>query len=360
MANNTVTYGFVGLQHLYNTRVAQVGVQRIYAAIQESANEHTRQINALLATMVAPTVAAQVQVELPGGQTLQPIDEYGNPIPVKPSGNYTVGFPIQGGGFAWGSNRVSRELLTVEEANRMTLEAMIADADWMLGALLDNVYWTYNDKVGANGGKGLGNISIQPLANGDSVEYVFRNGTKSTDNHYLAQAAAISDANNPYPTIFAELFEHPSNSGPWVAYIASDQVTATEGLATFVQVRDPDIAYGVSQVVNAEMDAPIRGPGDRVIGKVDNLWIVEWSSLPSGYIMAHAQGAGPVVNMREYPAPALQGFFPEEHSPDGNLREMRMLRYAGFGVYNRVAMVVQYIGGGAYAIPTGYDAPLSV
>ena len=77
-------------------------------------------------------------------------------------------------------------------------------------------------------------------------------------------------------------------------------------------------------------------------------------------MIGHAQGAGSVLKMREYPATALQGLIPEGFSPDGVLEEIRSLRYAGFGVTNRIAACVQYIGGGSYTIPSGYDAPLPV
>ena len=43
---------------------------------------------------------------LGSGGTLQPLDEWGNPLPVKDEGVYDVAFPIQGGGTAWGDNRV--------------------------------------------------------------------------------------------------------------------------------------------------------------------------------------------------------------------------------------------------------------
>lgn len=368
MANNTLAYGFVGLQHLYNTRVAEVGVDRIFTAIQESAREHSRQINALMASFVERTTMAQEQYELAGGGTLQPLDEWGNPIPMKPSGSYQVAYPIQGGGTAWGDNRVTRALMTVEEANRFTLEAQRQDADWlrrhMLAALLDNVTWTYNDKIGPGGAKGLGDITIQPLANSDTVTYVRTGGAVSTDDHYLAQAAAIDDSNNPFDTIHDELMEHPSNSGPVVAYVATSLKSSIEGLTAFTEIADPDLRYGIAttQIANSPdmFDDTIRGFGDEVLGKANKVWVVEWKALPAGYMIAHARGGGPVLKMREYPSEALQGFFMEMHSPDGNLNETRMLRYAGFGAANRVAGLVYYVGGGAYAVPTGYDAPLAV
>ena len=64
--------------------------------------------------------------------------------------------------------------------------------------------------------------------------------------------------------------------------------------------------------------------------------------------------------MREYPAASLQGLFTENHSPDGNLQEYRFLRYAGFGVYNRVGAVAFRVSNGAYAVPTGYTTPVAV
>ncbi len=360
---NTLAYGFVTLEHLLAQRVAGVGVARIYDAVRESAAEHSRMINGLMAGFVGRTATAQEQFELPAGGTLQPLDESGNPLPVRPSGSYQVAYPIQGGGTAWGGNRVSNALMTVEEANRFTIDAQQKDADWLrrhiLAAVLTNTTWTYNDKVGANGGAGLGNITVQPLANNDAVTFVRKGGSIATDNHYLAQAVNIADGANPFPTIYDELMEHPSNDGPVVVYVSTNLKPYIMALANFVEMRDPDIQPGSgSATLVGSLE---RGFGDAVLGKTDNCWIVEWSALPSGYMLAHATGAGPVLKMREYPSEKLQGFFAENHSPDGNHMEYRMIRYAGFGVANRVAAVAYMIGGGGtYQNPSGLTAPLAV
>jgi hypothetical protein len=362
---NTLLYGFESLESLRSRRVSEVGVARVYDAIAESAAEYTRQVNGIMAAMVERTTIAQEQIELAGDGTLQPLDEFGNPIPVAPSGSYQVAYPIQGGGTAWGTNRVSRELMTVEEANRHTQDALRRDADWVsrhfLASVLDNGTWTYTDKIGPNGAKGLGDITIQPLANNDAVTYNRRGGSnKATDNHYLGQANAISNSDNPFPTIREELEEHPSNGGPIVCYIASDQRSAIEGLSTFIEVNDTNVNYGANEnTLGGSVDV---GPGDELLGyiKGENIFIVEWRSMPSGYIIGHATGAGPFVKMREYDASALQGFFPEQFSPDGNLNEMRMIRYAGFGVSMRVAACAMYIGNATYQVPAPYNAPLDV
>jgi hypothetical protein len=358
---NSIAYGFLGLQELFNQRVAEVGTQRVYDAVQSSAAEYTRVIDRLLSEWAERLTLAQEQVELPGDGTLQPLDEWGNPLPILPSGSYKVAFPVQGGGTAWGTNRVSAAMLTVQESNRFTLDALARDSDWlmrhMLAAVFDNATWTYPDKVGIGGAKGLGDITIQPLANGDAVTYVRKGGTVATDTHYLAQAAAILDASNPFPTIYTDLMEHPSNVGPVKVYVPTDLVSACEALTNFVPVSDPDVAYGMA---NDRLQRSIdRGFGDRVMGKCDSSWLIEWGRLPSTHLIGHASGT-PILGMREYPAAELQGFFPEQHSPDGNLVVNRMIRYAGFGVRNRVAALAYRIGNGSYAIPTGYDAPLPV
>jgi hypothetical protein len=359
---NELAYGFVQYAHLADERVETVGVSEVYGMISASLGEYNRQINALLMGMVQRTTDYQVRVKLPGGGTLQPLDESGNPLPVREEGYYDVAFPIQGGGTAFGANRVGRALMTVAEANRRTLESMRRDKDWMrrhiLAAVLDNAPWTYEDEE-------HGNLTIQPLANGDTVTYLRRGGDVSTDTHYLAQAAAIDDSNNPFDDIYDELIEHPSNMDPVVVYVPTNLKPTVVGLTSFVEVGDPDLQYGSSvtriQGNPAQFDDTIRGFGDAVLGKVEKCWIVEWKALPSNYMIAHARGAAePVLKMREYPAPELQGFFMEQHSPDGNLNETRMIRYAGFGVHNRVGALVYRIGNVAYGIPTGYGAPLSV
>jgi hypothetical protein len=357
MAANAVAYGFVGLQHLFAERTATVGESTIYAAVQQSAAEYTRQVNAMLAGLAQRETRYKFRYYLAGSGTLQPLDEWGNPLPVRPAGYYDVALPIQGGGTAFGDNRITRALMTVEEANRRTLHAMSMDANWlkrhMMAALLDKTTWTYADPE-------QGDLVIQPLANGDTVTFQRMNGSASTDNHYIAQAAAIADATNPYPVIYNELAEHPGNSGPYVAYIASNLRTTTEALALFEPVGDPDIVLGAdSNRLVGQLD---RGIGHEVLGKVGKLWVIEWQDLPDNYIIGHARGTAPILGMREYPAAALQGLFTENHSPDGNLMEARFLRYAGFGVLNRVGAVAYFVSAGdtTYDNPTGYSAPLAV
>ena len=353
---NTTAYGFVGLEHLFSQRVTEAGETMIWDKVRESAALHSQVIADVMAAFAQTTTDRTRRVMLPGSGELQPLDEHGNPIPTRPAGYYSVGFPIQGGGDAWGDNRVTRALMTVEEANRFTVEAMKKDSKWIrrhaLAAILDDTTWTFPDPAG--------DIIIQPLANGDTVVYNKVGGSAATDDHYSAQSAAIADATNPYGVLYAELAEHPGNSGPFVAYIPNNLVATTEALTAFQEITDPNIRLGTgNNALTASVDV---GPGDELIGYVNGTFIVEWKALPDNYIIATARGTDPILGMRQYPAAALQGFFPEFNDVDGNHQENRLLRYAGFGAQNRTGAAVMFVSAGdtTYDIPTGFTAPLAV
>lgn len=363
MANNSVDYGFISLAKLMSERVNTIGVEVAQSAILEANAEYNRVINALTSTFVERTTLHQERYQLPGDGTLQPLDEWGNPLPIVPTGYYDVAYPIYGAGTAFGDNRISRAHMTLADVQRNTMDAFRRDATWLrrqiMAAIFTNVTRTYVDAR-------YGNLTVQPLANGDTVTYVRRNGTSSTDDHYLGQAAAIADATNPYPTIYAELDEHPSNSGPYIAYIASNLVTTTQALTAFIEPNDPSLILSLNETrlmidVNPDTSTSEGGPvgfGDKYLGRVNGVHVVEWSSLPDSYIIAHASGAGAPLKMREYEPAEVQGFFPEMHSPDGNLMVNRFLRYCGFGVSNRVAALAYEISDATYDVPTGYLAPI--
>lgn len=368
MANNTVAYGFIELKDLFARRISTVEVQTLQTAITSSLEMSNKQVDALIAIMVEKGIDYKIRYQLPGGGTLQPLDEFGEPLPVQPTAVYDVAFPLQMGGTAWGTNRLSRAKATVGDVNAWVWDAMLKDIDWVrrhiLAAIFTNTTWTYTDEQ-------WGDLVVQPLANNDTVKYVLVNGTVATDNHYFAQAASIADATDPYSAIYTALAHHPSNSGPFVSYIATDLVASTMALTAFAEVRDPDVLYSTTNpVIAGEPVNPndnqygsgndILGFGDRILGKVDNMWVVEWSSLPSSYIVSHARGASDVVEMREEPEAELQGFFPEFDPGNGNLQKTKMIRRAGFGIKNRVGACVTRIGNASYAIPTGYSAPLKV
>lgn len=357
-----VQFGFVDLEHLFDRPVADVGYRVVRDAINRTLAFYNDRWNRMSSSLAFQTTLAQERFLMPGGGSLQPIDEDSNPRPTLAYAGYDVGYPIRGGGDAMGTNRLSRAMMTVEDANNHTREAQVKDRNFLINHLLasiltkDSYTWLDRTRLGYTG---AGSLTIQPLANGDATTYIkTQGGSIGTDNHYLGQAAAIADAANPFPTIYTELKEHLDAGEPNVdVYVPDNLLTAIQGLANFVEATDPAIIVG-SDERRLRGTIP-TGFGDQSVGRVDRCNIISWSKLPDNYMLATVRGNPPVA-LRQYPVSGFQGLFTEDNNVDGNHFETRFLRFAGFGVRNRTAALAYMIGSGTYANPAAYTAPLAV
>lgn len=355
-------FGFVELENLFEFRMDQLdrGIAIVRQAIQDTLNYHNQEANRFVAQLAAPVTVARELYEMPGGGRLQPIDEHTVPLPTQALARFPVAYPIRGGGDAMGTDRVTRALMTVRDANRSAYEAQLKDKnfliDHMLAALLTTESYTYFDATKL-GYTGVGDVTVMPLANGDSTTYLVQRGRGiDTDNHYLAQSASISNSANPLPIIWNELIEHTASVDTQIdVYVAENLVQSIMGLASFREPRDPNIQYGsgLSTVARGQ-----TGIGDMYIGYADRCHIISMGRLPDGYMFAQLRGSTP-LGQRQWPAAQLQGLFTEEHSPDGAHMEIRYLRYTGFGVRNRVGALCYQIGASTYATPADYAAPLT-
>jgi hypothetical protein len=345
-----IAYGFLDLEHLFQRRVTEVGVDVITRAIDATLAEHNRVLNALLDELASRTTTVKERVRIPGQTELQPLDEWGVPRPTQDYLYLEAGYPIFHAGDAIGRNRIARSLMTVQELNDEIVRIQAEDARWvrrhLLAAILDNQPYTFTDPQ-------YGNVTVLPLANGDSQTYPFVGGGVGTDNHYIA-VSTISDSSNPFRTIYQELAEHPGNRLPYVCLIANNLRDAVESLASFVPMDDPDIQRAATQAeVSARFPTPLV---DEPLGKVGGLWVGVLRSLPDNYAIAFARGES-IVRMRELEATELRGLVRETEVRAG-MEEIRFYRSAGFGVWNRTGAVALYVGGATYTVPAGYDAPL--
>lgn len=354
---NQVIWGFYDLQSIFDQRVSD-NVPAVSSAIDEAVAEHNRQMDALVALFVTRTTEFKVRFRTATTANLQPLDQNGRARPIQAAGYYETAFPILDAGTAWGANYKARAKMTVAEANDITATMLMADMRWIryhiLAALYADVTWTFTDLE-------HGALTIQGMANGDTVTYQIMAGTDAgaTDNHYLAQAAAISDVADPFPTIYAELIEHPENSGQIVAFIPTGLKAAVMALSGYYPASDPNIDLGASQarlVGNLGVSVPGTLFGYHDAG----VWLVEWPNMVANYIIAVATGGERPVAMREEEEPELRGFRKVAERNDHPFYENQFLRSAGFGGWNRVGAVVYRIGNSTYAAaPTGYIQPVA-
>jgi hypothetical protein len=349
-------YGFHNLKDMAAARISGTLIEATNDAIQLAVAEHNRIIDAMMSVLVDPTTLYSERYAQISDANLQPLDDNGRALPIKPAGYYSTAYPIQSGGSAWGANYVTRVKMTVQDAERATAMMLTADANWMrthvFAALFSNQTWTFVDDL-------YGSLTIQPLAlASDGVTYgVVAGGAAATDTHHIAQAGDIATT-NPYPTIRTELLEHPANTGDVVVFIPSGtNSTQTKALASFNPVADPNIAPGVSsdRLVGS---LGITTPGTLIGYEDSGVWIVEWPQLPADYLVGVTTGGDRPLAMRQDPEAELQGFNKVAERNDHPFYESQFLRRAGFGARNRVGAVVMRVGNGTYAEPTGYTAPI--
>lgn len=360
---NVNEYGLIQLIDLglldpnQNARVADSGL--LASGILYDVAQHNADINALLATFAVTTTEYTEEIEQHGSARNQPLDENGRSIPIKPSAPYTVAYPIQGSGNAWGANFVTRAQLTVRQLARTLSRMYRGDYVWVrdhvLGALFANASYSFRDPTGK------GTLTVRGLANSDSTSYYSTTtGSSAADTHYLAQAGAISDAANPFPTIRTELTEHPDNGETVVAFVPTALMTATAALADYNALPvNPNLILGADERRLASGLDIVLPPRAADRGQMDDgTWIVEWPDLPSDIIVAITTDGEKPLARRQFVQPELQGFRPADTREDHPFWEEQWHRWEGYGARNRVGAVVYRVGNASYAVPTNYGVPM--
>jgi hypothetical protein len=354
---NQVLYGFHNIRDIFDRQVSDVQIGVLNDAVDATVAEYNRFSGALLDLFCDRTTDYKRMFRSPVMMRNQPIDEVGRALPTKGYSRYEIAFPYHRSAQAWGWDYETRLRMTVQDVNNHLDAMLMGDQVWIrdhiLAALYANASWTFTDDD-------HGALTIQGLANNDAVQYQLMTGadTGATDNHYFAQAAAIADGANPFPTIYQELTEHPENAGGQVvALVPTNLKASVQALTNFFDRQDPNLApgSGVTQLVG---NLGIATPGELIGYESSGVWIVEWRQLPNDYIVAvNTAGPRPLV-MREPEIAALRGFnFVAERS-DFPYWERQYRRYAGFGAQNRVGALVYRIGNASYAVPTGYSSPM--
>lgn len=350
-----VLLGLLNQADLYDTRVTTAGVQVVQRSIDESVAEHNRQLNALLALFTTTRTDPQTRYLAAGATRLQPLDENGRARPIKPGGYFTLGFPLQDAGIAWGRNYRTSIKMTVREVANIVAMMMDADSRWMRDHLLAALFyensttpWSFTDPT-------FGAINVYGLANGDTQTFQILSGADSatTDDH-VKGAAAVAEA--VFQDIHDELVEHPENGPEIIAFIPTASSATVQALTNFYPVPDTNLFSGVAVTqFTGVLNATVPG---KLIGYIAGCKVVEWAGMPANYILGVAAGGEAPIALRQEPETELQGFRKVADRNDHPWYEQQYLRVAGFGGWNRVGAIVYRTDSGTYAIPTGYSSPM--
>ena len=354
-------FGALGVNDTERGFIATVGQAVVYDAIQKYLADVNAEVNSAMSIFVERTTSDhKLRYKLPGGGRLQRVNTQARPGAVKANGGWDVALPLESFGAMIAGGRVDwaymtpadveRHLATITQQNLATVRFEI------LKALLNNTQRTFVDPL-------WGSLSIEPLANGDSVVYppALGSETEASDDHYLESnyaAANISDTNDPYATIIAELEEHfgaPTGGSNLCVFINNAQVAKTQALTKFDAVNDRFLQMGAN--ANIPQGLPVNMPG-RVLGRhTDGCWVVEWRFVPASYLVGvHLDAPKPLL-MRVDPSDTglsagLQLVAEDEEHP---ITSSHYEHRFGLGCGNRLNGVVMELGvGGSYSIPTGY------
>ena len=349
--------GLLNQADLYANRVTSIGISVVERAVAESVAEHNRQLDALMNLFVTRRQDVQTRYLAAGATRLQPLDENGRARPIKPSGYFTLGFPIHDAGIAWGRNYRTSIKMTVGEVARIVAMMMDADSRWMRDHLLAALFfensttpWTFTDPQ-------FGAISVYGLANGDAQTFQLLSGadSASTDDHVKGSSTStLTEA--VLQDIHDELVEHPENGPEIIAFIPTASRATVEALTNFYPVADPNLTSGVA-VTQFTAALGVSVPGE-LIGYCAGCKIVVWAGMPSDYVLGIAAGGEAPIALREEPEAELQGFKKVADRNDHPWYEAQYLRVAGFGAWNRVGAIVYKTSATTYSIPTGYGSPM--
>lgn len=355
MPLDTPIFGFHNLEDRFDRLVDEVGVRVVASAIDEAVRAHNEEMDALLRLFTFRTTEFKIRFRTAGRGRLQPLDQDGRARPVKVAGQYEIGLPIFEAGVAWGANWKTRLSMTVGQANETTALLLMSDTEWVRDQLLAGLYamngWTFEDPE-------FGNLQVQGLANGDTIEYLRLNGSAGTDDHYLGQAAAIDNANDPFPIIHEELMEHPENNGDVIALVPTNLKNSVMALESFLPEPDSNIREGINTRQLIGTPGSVTVPGTFFGYHDAGVWLAEWPSAHDNRIVATTTGGDRPLAMREYEDARLRGFRQIAVREDHPFWEAQYYRAAGFGAWNRVGALIYQIGNADVTVPTGYQAPI--
>jgi hypothetical protein len=345
-------YGLLNLPDTKNWRVTEVGEQVVFDAVNQMVERYNQDLAEMQSIFVqGDTTLHQIKYVMPGYGMMQEATELTRPGTVRAGASYTVGFGLRDFRDQIGWDDVTMAYATVEQLDMLVKTVMIRHTasvrHYIMKAIFNNASYTYVDPV-------HGDTTVYPLANGDSTLYppVIGNTANATEDMYLAgNIASISDVNNPLPTLRNKIWARKSDAD---VLIFANPVEAAQikALAAFVDVIDPNL------VVNQGTQSSYSGPNTpgKVVGYVDESWIVEWRHMPAGYLYA-TDWTQDAPLMRRLDAVDLPGrgqlsliAQQTEHPIQSSFFRDRH----GFGAANRLNGAVLKVTGASYAVPAAY------
>lgn len=359
-------YGALGIEDTDRVFNATVGQRAIYDLSAQYVALYRGEQQAAQSVFVEGVTSDHIfSYKLPGTGYMQRRGQSAQPGSIKAGGSWPVAFPLEDFGDAISSDDVTMAYMTAIELQRHIDTVLSRDANTrryeILYALFTATTRTFVDPL-------WDSLTIRPLANGTAGELfppVIGSMSAATENHYLESgyaATAISDTNNPYVTISAELEEHfgtPTGGSNIAVFINKAETPETIALTDFVPVTALGIMPGAQTATVNGLPAKLTAgnPSWRILGREEGagVWVVQWDWIPANYMFG--------VHL-DVPAPLMERVDPADTGLGAGLQlvakdmefpwETSFWRDRfGYGVGNRLNGVAFELGtGGTYTAPT--------
>lgn len=360
-----LVYGLHDLETQKEMRVEQIGITEMSDRLMDWNDEVNRVFNAIMGTFARRdarwNTTPITRIHAPSASKAQFVDEYGVAKPRIEKGYFEQGLPLFRYEDAVGFSYEAMQRVTVEqysrELARIDRSDMAAAMHLFWFAIFYDTAWTH-----ASTEDNIPDVPVKPAANGDTETYIVRGAASpQTADHYIAQAGAISDAADPFPTIKETLtgYAGTSSNDRIVTFVGdATNVSNIKALSGFHRVdRTQNTTWGSTvSLVDPSADT-FLGMGDEVLGEhEEGVVVVRKRDLPSGYLVSFNLDTDPPIGIREDPTPSLQGLFNiDAVENSGNTLLRRFRRKIGFAPVSRTGFMVTRTGNGTYAAPSPYD-----
>jgi hypothetical protein len=348
------TYGLLDTRDLQvaNLRIAAVGEDRLFEALDEQLVAYNALMDELLGALTAPTRLHQRRFGASGSGEMLPAAEYSRFDAQHIGPGQTLGFPIDRYGYALGWTRDYLRRATVGEVQKQADEAKRADFRLIIRliklALFTPTNSTFIDPV-------YGSTPVKALINADSSfipDYDGVTFNAATHTHYITSGGTtFTQANET--AVEKHIYEH-GIFGNLVLYINPDQEADVRAMTKFVPRQDPYIVNPLGEYARVSDNDYLH-----TIGRVGYAEVRKRNWMPTGYIfMYNEYGDGSELN------PLARRLADDPELNEDNLvivgqderfplRAQWMERFIGFGAYNRLnGVVMQVTASGTYTAPT--------
>lgn len=366
---NTQIYAALGVPDDDYAFLRTYGQEVIYDATMALLGDHNADVEAMTAFFIEKdTKDHAIKYKLPGVGRLQRRGRQSTAAAIKATGDWTVQFPLEDFAASLQVDDVSFAYMTLGQYDLQLGAVLKADVNTrrfeILRALFNNTARPFVDE-------NWGSLTVQPLANGDSVLYppVVGSEVNATANNYIgvpaniSAANAITDSTNPIPTIVNTLEQHfgtPTGGSKIVILVNNAQTSGIQGLTNFDTVPNRFVQYGVNVSLATEALFPEGMPPGRVLGETDSALVIEWRWIPAGYMVGmHTEAAKPLMRRTDPPETGLgTGLQLIVEDTNSVIWKQTWRNRFGIGCGNRLNGVVCDLtaagGANTYSIPSSF------